>query len=116
MQGRRNMPPRRRGDEAELRRWDFLGSLLSCFEISGKVLLQKGDIPFLEAPLPTDLHAPKLSAPGQGIDRVGTQVELNGRLAACKERVVEFSFMHVYHSSMPPLGQRCCRPCFTLQP
>jgi hypothetical protein len=73
--------------------------------MSGQVLLKKGDIPFLEAPLPTDLHAPKLSAPGQGIDRVWAQVELNGCLAAGKERVVEFSFAHVDHSPDTPLDK-----------
>ena len=55
--------------------WAFLNGLLGRFETSGQVLLQKGYIPLLEAPLPTDLHAPELSAPGQGIDCVGTQVE-----------------------------------------
>jgi hypothetical protein len=84
---------------------------LSCFEISGQVLLQKGDIPLLEAPLPTDLHSPKLSAPGQGIDRVGAQVELNGCLAAGKELVVEFSFVHVDHFlDAPPLDNDVADP------
>ena len=87
-----------------------LNGLLGRFEMSGQVLLKKGDIPFLEAPLPTDLHAPKLSAPGQGIDRVGTQVELNGRLAAGKELVVEFSFAHVDHSPIPPLVEDVGNP------
>lgn len=78
--------------------------------MSGQVLLQKGDIPFLEAPLPTDLHAPKLSASGQGIYRVGTQVELNGGLAAGKERVVEFLFTHVDHSPNTPLDEDVGNP------
>ena len=67
------------------------------------MLLEKGHIPLLEPPLPTDLHPPKLSAPGQGVDGVRAQVELNGSLAARKEGVVEFPLVHADHSLMPPL-------------
>ena len=78
---------------------------LGRFQLPGQMLLEKGHIPLLEPPLSTHLHSAELSAPGQGVDGVGAQVELNGSLSAREEGVVEFPLVHADHSLMPPPGQ-----------